>query len=103
MTKPHEETWTLQRYVIELGDTGRHIGEFVDDLDLGIADPNPGRDRDRAQLAAQAPAMARLLLRLVHEYPGTDGACMLCGSYTTQPHGPKCEAGNVLRAAGVIE
>lgn len=61
-----------------------------------------GRDNDaRAQLAAQAPAMARLLMRLACEWPGTDGACQQCGSYSTQAHGRCCPIGDVLRAAGV--
>jgi hypothetical protein len=62
MRKAWEETWEVQRYVIELaGDAGHQLGQFVDDVD----DPEwPSCDRDRAQLAAAAPEMARLLLEL---------------------------------------
>lgn len=82
-----EETWEVQRYVVEMkGDAGRHLGQFVDDVD----DPEwPSCDRDRAQLASAAPEMARLLLDM-------RGAGLLPGGMEE-----KLEA--VLVKAGVLE
>lgn len=99
--KPWEETWTDQRFVIELGDTGRRIGTFDDDLALGIEEADPNRDRARARLAAQAPAMARLLLDLAHH--SDDDCCLRCDHGRGMPHADDCSIGVVLRAAGVIE
>lgn len=81
-----EETWEVQRYVVEMaGDAGRQLGQFVDDAD----DPDwPSCDRDRAQLAAVAPEMARLLLDM-------RGAGLLPGAMEDRME-------HVLRKAGVI-
>jgi hypothetical protein len=104
--KPWEETWEAQRYVIEMaGDAGRKLGEFIDDND----DPGwPSCDRDRAQLAAQAPAMARLLLELQWISQESDEGylppqCMVCEAYQeSTEHAPDCELMAVLKKAGVV-
>ena len=62
---------------------------------------------ERLHLAAQAPAMARLLLKL--QWSGRDGrdndaACPECGGWESiGDHEPDCELVKVLKAAGVIE
>lgn len=132
MTKPWEETWVVQRYVVELADDeGHHIGQFIDDE---AEHTNASIDRDRARLAAAAPDMARLLLAM--QWAGCTGsppgdgcsaACAECGaeppSTTIVPphtginrgdeplrivhsdgrHESGCEWARVLRKAGVIE
>ena len=61
----------------------------------------------RARLAAQAPAMARLLVRL--QWSGRDGrdndvACPVCGGWESiGDHEPDCDLVKVLKAVGVIE
>lgn len=63
--RAHEETWVAHRYVVEMdGDAGRQLGQFVDDVD----DPEwSWCDRDRAELAAAAPEMARFLLKVIDD------------------------------------
>lgn len=106
MAKVWEETWVQQRYVVEMaGDSGRHLGQFVDDED----DPDdPGCDRDRAQLAAAAPEMARLLLELEwaggFTYPydtGTTSCCPVCTAEPSEGHEKDCKLVAVLVKAGV--
>ncbi len=102
--KPWEETWTAQRYVIEMADEahrGRSLGQFIDDDD----DPeNPSCDRDRAQLAAAAPEMARLLLtRADNTDSGRDDVDWYCfACHQGGGHAPDCRLVAVLRKAGVM-
>jgi hypothetical protein len=105
MTKAWEETWEAQRYVVEMaGDAGHHLGQFVDDVD----DPEqPSCDRDRAQLAAAAPEMARLLLELYR--PGwVPHVCPECSAkvYANhdeyEEHDADCRLVAVLRKAGML-
>ena len=90
--KVHEETWAVHR------DNGRiivRVAEFPNDHGVALA-----LDRShmpRARLAAQAPAMARLLLEFVShvhkgEPPSPDAVRLYAHQFAT-----------VLRAAGVIE
>ena len=58
-------------------------------------------DEARRRLALAAPEMARLLMHICRRYPGTDGACMVCDQYETQPHTKECSVGKALRKAGV--
>jgi hypothetical protein len=91
LKKPWEETWT---YEIESeGDFGCLVMPRDDALFTSIA---------RAQLAAQAPAMARLLLKAVHKQPtGQEWGCLGCGAWEEGDHEPECELTKVLRDAGV--
>lgn len=61
-TRPAAETWECNRYVIECP-RGVPIGQFMDD---GGDETDPMSDRKRAMLAAQAPAMARLLIAVLN-------------------------------------
>jgi hypothetical protein len=95
MTKPHEETW---RYIGEATGADR-LGSrawVVDEADPfrcvysefgGVTGETREDTHARAKLAAQAPAMARLLLRLVDPSTG---------------HGDLAEVVAILRAAGVL-
>jgi hypothetical protein len=110
--KPHEETWRAHDCVVELdprapGDPGQvadfEAAAYADTHDSIVA---------RAKLAAQAPAMARLLLK--HQWGGLDecsySICPECGG--NQPfadtkferppgHAPNCKLVKALRDAGV--
>ena len=99
MKRPWEETWTVQRYVIEID--GYPIGQFTDDGPEPDESENGMSHRDRATLAAQAPAMARLLLEFATGTDGYDTDCLACGCIGK--HLPDCKIVDVLRAAGVIE
>lgn len=101
MTKPHEETWEATKQ--------GHVRDVAGgDLLRGEAWEGPP-DIERARLAAQAPAMARLLLKL--EWSGLvfgdSKTCPDC--YCSRPdgsfggHAAECELASVLRAAGVLE
>jgi hypothetical protein len=124
MTKPHEETWMatgeqvgwVDGPVPEFGDL-RHAGEFVS--------PSSDDGEHRAKLAAQAPVMARVLLKVERagrtNYVGDGGydCCSCCGGIapgqstmmdavddlktgkTVVGHYGDCELANALRAAGV--
>lgn len=81
--KPHEETWQVDTSAdwgagIEIsGESESSIGSFMDSRDAGCPE-ELHRDESiaRAILAAQAPAMARLLLRLhrmENLFPDGDG------------------------------
>lgn len=128
MTRPHEETWIADdEYGIvhaepEVRPDGRsfvrpiadfHAPFFLDQHMGGFTDD----ERARARLAAQAPAMARLLLQI--EWAGdNDGQtgpfCLYC--HGIQPglpattygagdhigHRDGCEFVAVLRAAGAL-
>lgn len=75
-----------------------------------LTSDDPGYDEARAKLAAQAPAMARLLLRgmevtTANAY-GNESTCLAeCGGWgpTADQHASGCDLVAVLRAAGVIE
>ncbi len=100
MTKPHEETWEYVAHYQHIDvPEGGDIGIFVDDrvLDEG--------EKARLRLAAQAPAMARLLLSLQHPVRGDVyelGCCYFCRASEVQKHATDCELATVLRAAGVL-
>lgn len=91
--KPWEETWAVVETVVSRDD-GQWLARFS---------PSPGVSPDfeaaRARMAAQAPEMARMLLRLQHA-PENGGACAWCGCMDCYPD---CELGAVLRAAGVVQ
>jgi hypothetical protein len=100
--KPHEETW----YVASPHRVFAFKGE-VDDTDNQDEERLEYDGEDVGKLAAQAPAMARLLLEL--EWSGragpagdVDGACPSCERERPEPHAPDCELATVLRAAGVL-
>ena len=119
MTKPHEETWEATpiltkrepHWGIKVGDevvltvyaetclVQRHIDEAKEKMPA------------RVRLAAQAPAMARLLLELEWAGSGfrdtgnvrtTWKACPRCFEHKGTPHKEDCELATVLRAAGVL-
>ena len=103
--KPHEETW-------EWDEGAGSVRLATDRLDVlpggahGACDWDPAR----ARLAAQAPAMARLLCTMSNK--DGDGACVCCHEVSCDDpscndfpasHAPDCELVAVLRAAGVVE
>jgi hypothetical protein len=80
---------------------GTNFGAFGT-VRMPMLPPVDTRDRARARLAAQAPAMARLLLK--HRYKtGKAGGCIGCGRIQSEGCEAKCRVRSVLRAAGVIE
>lgn len=89
---PWEETWDAASTQLRKGP-----GAFdaIASFDRGH-DPIDAEDLARAKLAAQAPAMARVLLA----YFGKD--CEMCGHNNEHPHHPSCALATVLRAAGVV-
>jgi hypothetical protein len=104
--KAWEETWRQsEAYPGDVfGDGGGDI------LFEGTTSDNEAHAR--AKLAAQAPAMARLLLKLQKvvfavgwENVGGCAACHDGSGWTGDPveHTPDCELAAVLRAAGVVE
>ena len=82
MLNPHEETWTAHKDCVVMPEGWRTILRTHEDM-------LDGQERERAQLAAQAPAMARLLLEIHGDHEQ-----MAAGRYDA------LEA--VLRAAGVL-
>lgn len=106
MTKPWEETWAPGNGVLHTGTTRIAVFEPVDRAEVSV------EQKARARLAAQAPAMARLLMAL--EWGGSgfrdEGnvrrywrACPTCFAHRGTPHTADCVLVAVLRAAGVIE
>lgn len=98
--KPHEETWR-----VDLSDSGVFRVDTTEGERVAIV----GDSRERAKLAAQAPAMARLLLKLEWEAEDETGL-LFCATCAGQPqdqggsgHRKGCEWRAVLRDAGVIK
>lgn len=96
----YEEDWTADGDALDR-EGGSRLG-FLDS----------GGDYDeraaRARLAAQAPAMARMLLE--HQWVSQEGdrgylapACPQCEEYQSNGHRSDCALVAVLRAAGVID
>jgi len=85
MQKPHEETWTATPDAVECGpdDYARFDGPY----EMAAA---------RARLAAQAPAMARILLEIASLSEGVGDVRSALGDETCE------EIRSVLRAAGVL-
>lgn len=98
--KPYEETWDWA----ERGGDDPLRGAarlYSDNHDEEWATTWGKASRDRAKLAAQAPAMARLLVKLARiDFDAGEG----CGSCFAgdADHSPSCELASVLRAAGVL-
>ena len=96
--RPYEETWSAKEVVVARDD-GKWIARFS---------PSPGESPDveaaRAQLAAQAPAMARLLLEM--EWAANLGhntyGCALCQRDPSAGHDPDCALVAILSAAGML-
>ncbi len=94
MTRPHEETWRERDGIVEVHSAEN--GWWFRGL--------KGRSvADRAKLAAAAPAMARLLLRMERDV----GRCTSCGTIkpinpSISAHKDSCEWFAVMRAAGVV-
>lgn len=117
MTKPWEEDWSYKRegysgdateHVVTPGNQA-HFG-WVDGLGGAYGQSSDDADAGRARLAAQAPAMARLLLAVewsasVDLGDELEPCCPCChkmhhnGSGT---HATDCELVTVLRDAGVL-
>lgn len=112
--KPHERTWTL-----ECGDHDPDDRGTIHDC-WTVSVPTPSaytdgcvymsqitlcfyHDEREARLAAQAPAMARLLLDGEWICEERGDMCRHCGNLRREGHAPDCEIATVLRAAGVIE
>ena len=81
--KVWEETWVANRNMVDLGEPGcgPNLGSFNSDLD----ETDPMCDRNRANLAAAAPEMARLLLELewggsAWDYGGSKETCLTCSA-----------------------
>lgn len=99
--KPHEETWDI---VIQ-GDGGFSVfkvgGENEDDI--GFFHGYTPESSARAKLAAQAPAMARLLLKATVKPGGDEWGCLGCGTWEEGEHTEDCKLLAILRDAGVTE
>jgi hypothetical protein len=102
--KAWKETWTAQRYVIEMA--GRQLGQFVDDLD----DPEwSWCDRERAELAALAPEMARLIFDACCSrncdwcYQKIDRSRSDAGGFYVHTHSKACEGVAILRRIGLTD
>lgn len=96
---PWEETWTADGDLV--------VGpSFKADFEGDPLDPNDYVAAEaRAELAAQAPAMARLLLQLEWKGESSFGSgecCVDCGGLKERGHVKECELVPVLRNAGVI-
>ncbi len=103
-TKPHEETWRIvyDRLEYETEDDAGIVADFVQEH----ANAMKPIETERMRLAAQAPAMARLLLTLEWDglqYGDSEPSCPVCQAYTRdRKHTENCELATVLRAAGVL-
>ncbi len=104
--KPHEETWEVfeaNKGFPAFAARTRTIAEGA--YEVRVFESLSGEDDDieRAKLAAQAPAMARLLLKIEWNggAQGDSGMCPSCFQFPTK-HAPDCELATVLRAAGVL-
>lgn len=93
MTKPHEETWEAC-----LGEQVHVVNGRTMNIDVGNA--------ARVKLIAQAPAMARLLLKLQWSglaYGDGEPCCPACQADERDgKHSDVCELVATLRAAGVL-
>lgn len=96
MTRPWEETWSF-------ADRGMNPAAgarlYSDNHDEEWATTWGEESRDRAKLAAQAPAMARLLLS---DSMWHHAECVACYGHRHQGgHEPDCAIVAVLKAAGI--
>lgn len=91
MTKPWEETWTFDD-----DNSAVHFPDHTSGLQLGGAPVENSVAMGRLQLAAAAPEMARMLMR-VADLPHNDD-CPVCNTW---PHADECKLILVLRKAGV--
>lgn len=95
MTRPIEETWHLEHLLV-INQAGKP--RFGSGSRVGV---DFDEDQAALRLAAQAPAMARLLLS---EDRWHHAECVVCGGHRHQEgHAPDCALIAVLRAAGVVE
>jgi hypothetical protein len=93
--KPWLETWTVEDETIYFDHPNR-AGAFHGDAS------HEDEDRARAKLAAAAPEMARLLLKLEIVGDGA-GYCPACHVLRPDlPHKDSCEWVTVLTKAGVL-
>lgn len=104
MTKPFEETWRAIGGTLEGALVPPHEGGFPTFAEVGGEPDNP---YGRARLAAQAPAMARLLLEIQwapsESLPeGVRHFCPACAQRREEGHAADCELLGVLRAAGAL-
>ncbi len=113
MAKVWEETWRVQDDGYVATDAAPVAFSWV--ANFCEFPGHPGFqpiERQRAQLAAAAPEMARLLLSLEEHQTYEETTCATCGGYSTctnsKPdvwyieHEPDCKWVAVLRKAGVI-
>lgn len=102
MTKPHEETWRFCPSEAHSGFVAfPQGGEMVVKYDPANYSHDEGAAR--ARLAAQAPAMARLLLKVEWVIREGELRCTMCGWLKVEgEHATDCELAAVLRAAGVL-
>ncbi len=104
MTRPHEETW--EHHPKSTGASRLYSDNHEEEWATVWGDDN----RERARLAAQAPAMARLLLEgmtvtAAGPHDNYETCLAGCGGYgpTAEEHRPDCRLVAVLRTAGVLE
>lgn len=113
--KPIEETWVSECGAAGTTDDGQSynhtlrlsgapdwdiIARFYDSHKHGLRVPDP-EDSARVRLAAQAPAMARLLLKLQWIDVDRGEGCPSCGAWKSDGHAADCEIAAVLKVAGV--
>lgn len=104
--KPYEETWVADENhpnIVNILDpaTGEEIAELCESA---VEEPPVFRlaEGGRARLAAQAPAMARLLLAGQWICEERGDMCRHCEKLESEGHAPDCELATVLRFAGVL-
>ena len=93
--KPYEETWVRSGAALDTTPGCDAVADFAN----GFGGPRPG-DVPRAKLAAQAPAMARMLLSLHRQIGDGEVTCVHCCRW--EGHANDCALVAILRAAGVL-
>jgi len=103
VTRPHEETWKVTQSQLDTVPGYDPVADFANAREGQPEGSYRDVDIKRCTLAAQAPAMARLLLSL----QWSAGDCPSCGAWGRRGdvrgiHTPSCALVAVLRAAGVL-
>ncbi len=110
MTRCYEEEWTADGERVELCENQPPYGSVIVKMVAMFTchAPDDCTELDRAKLAAQAPAMARLLLKLGYE--GSEQRCAVCGRTENDPcntldtgHHVGCELADILSAIGALD
>jgi hypothetical protein len=109
MTRAHEENWAYEPVYDRLTFRNDVTKNEYEGVHWSVGDSDRVDVESRGRLAACAPEMARLLLKLESTSCRSDMVeCPMCGAseYSNEPgvpveHDPDCEWVAVLRKAGV--